>query len=279
MLRLFALAAALAAAAVAVAQPAAKDPTFRVDIRAKLAMPFGGREEKVDADAAFEYAWRRDGKERTLVVEAVEFRGGSGGKVVMDARMSRAGLTTTADGKTTDVRTADAPPDLRRMLTDSFGAPICKLEVDATGKEVKRTMLAGPGAAVLLDNGMVANATLFHPPYLADKDEWQADAAVSTGSGLAAGKLTYTKAPGGTGGQGVKVSGTLTADGAKLAAGHTMKDGRYKVTGEQTYDLDRKEWVAGKLTMGLAFAVSDGAKEVARGTGTMVVTFGVKPAK
>ena len=105
---------------------------------------------------------------------------------------------------------------------------------------------------------MIANTTLFHPWYAADKDEWQADMEVSTGQGLASGKVTYTKVPGGKGGQAVKVSGTLTAEGVKGAGGTTIKEGKYVVTGEQTYDTTRKEWVAGKLALDISFKVAKG---------------------
>src|SRR2546422_7923794 len=45
----------------------------------------------------------------------------------------------------------------------------------------------------LVQNGMVANCTLFHPPFLADADEWDADTTVSTGQGVATGKLTRSE--------------------------------------------------------------------------------------
>jgi hypothetical protein len=279
MPRLSALAATLAAAAVAAAQPAAKDPTFRVEAKAKLTMTAGGQEQKIEADAAYEYVWKRDGKEKILLMEGIEVRAVTGGQEVMNARMNRAGFTNAAGGQKAEVKTETAPAELKRMLTDSFGAPVCKLEVDATGKEVKRTMLAGPGAAQLVDSGMVANATLFHPPYLADKDEWQAEVAVGTGNGVAAGKLTYTKVPGGKGGQAVKVSGTLSADGQKVAGGLAIKGSKYAVAGEQTYDPARKEWVAGRLTMDLAMTLAKEAQDVGSAKGEMVITFAAKPAK
>ena len=91
--------------------------------------------------------------------------------------------------------------------------------------------------------------------------------------------MTYTKIPGGKGGQAVKVAGTLTADNVKGQGGTMIKDGKYKVTGEQTYDTERKEWVAGKLTMDVSFQMTDGTKVVATAKGEMDVTFGLLPAK
>ena len=52
---------------------------------------------------------------------------------------------------------------------------------------------------------------------------------VSSGHGLAAGKVTYTKVPGGKGGQAVKVTGTLTSPGLKGKGGLTLTEGKYTV--------------------------------------------------
>jgi hypothetical protein len=267
------------AAGCAAAQPAAQDTKFRVDVRAKLSATIAGQEQKLEADAAYEYTWKRDGKTRTLVVDSAEVRAAADGREMMNARMNREGFSDKKAGAAKEDKTAEAPAELKQLLTDSFGSPICKIELDDTGKELKRTMLAGPGATVLVDSGMVANTRMFHPWYSADKDQWQADMEVSTGNGLATGKATYTKVPGGKGVQAVKVSGTLTADGVKGMGGLTIKAGKYKVEGEQTYDLERKEWVAGKLTMDVTFKMHDGADEIGSVKGTMIVTFALVPQK
>jgi hypothetical protein len=275
-------AAALSAVALA-GQPAPKggkdasEAAFKVAVRAKLTMTVGGQEEKIEADAAFQYTWKRDGKVKTLVVDSAEVRAVSGGREMMNAKMSRAGFEDIKGGQT--VKIEDAPDQLKRMLTDAFGSPVCKVELDDAGKELKRTVVAGRGAAPLIENGMVANTLMVHPWYPADKNEWQADLEVSAGQGLASGKATYTKVPGGKGGQAVKVAGTLTADGVKGAGGLTIKDGKYVVSGEQTYDTTRKEWVAGKLNMDVSFKMVMGETTVGSATGTMAVTFEMLPGK
>ena len=137
-------------------------------------------------------------------------------------------------------------------------------------------MTAGAGAATLIESGMIANARMFHPPYLADNDEWEAPLEVSTGNGLASGKVTYKKVPGGKGGQAVKVSGTLTADGVKGAGGVTINEAKYVVAGEQSYDTERKEWIAGNMTMDVAFKMTQGVNK-GSAKGTMEVTFGLVP--
>jgi hypothetical protein len=268
----------VASALAAAAQPAPKgetDAQFRVGVRAKFTFDEDGDKQKLDADATFDYAWKRSGRVRTLVVESLTTRVVADGEEMINAKMSRAGMFGTKAGRKADVKFEDAPRQLKTMLTDTFGSPICKIEVDETGKETKRTVVAGPGAALLLDYGMIANCTMFHPWYAADKDEWQAVVEVGTDNGVASGKLTYTKIPGGKGGQVVKVKGTLTADGVKGKDGSTIKDGKYVVSGEQTYDPVRKEWVAGKLTMDVSFKLTEDKRDLGSAQGTMVVTFEV----
>lgn len=267
-------------AAVLAGQPAPKDASearFKVSVQAKLTMTINGQNEKIEANAAFEYTWKRDGQVKTLVVDGAEVRAIVGGTELMNARMSRAGFNDIKDGKT--VKLEDAPDQLKKLLTDSFGTPVCKLELDAIGKEAKRTILAGPGASQMIDSGMIANALLFHPWYPADQNEWQANMEVSSGQGLASGQATYTKIPGGKGGQAVKVSGTLTADGVKGPNGLTVKDGKYVVTGEQTYDPARKEWIAGKMTMDVSFKMFQGNTAIGTAKGPLLLNFEMLSAK
>jgi hypothetical protein len=159
--------------------------------------------------------------------------------------------------------------------------PLCKIEVDNNDKEVKRTIVAGAGAKTLVDNGLIANAVLFHPAYFTDKDEWQSDAEISMGNGgFAKGKLTYKKVPGGKGGQAVKVTGTLSNDNFKQPGSPlVIKDVKYVVTGEQTYDSAVKEWVSGKLTLDVAMTMTVDDKTVGTSKGTMIVTLEKPPAK
>ena len=187
--------------------------------------------------------------------------------------MSRAGFNDIKNGR--NIKLEDANEQLKQLLTDSFGSPVCKVEVDAAGKEVKCTVVAGPGAASLIESGMIANATMFHPWYSTDKNEWQVEMELSTGNGLATGKVTYEKVPHGKGGQAVRVSGTLSADGVKLRSGATIKDSKYVVAGEQVYDANRKEWY-GKWTLDVAYRCRWGQHAQQR-QGTMTVNAEMLP--
>ena len=211
----------------------------------------------------------------------MKVKASEGEKELMNSFMSRAKFVNTQNGQTQEVPFDQAPDELKSMLKDSFEVPLCKIEVDNNDKEVKRTIVAGAGAKTLVDNGLIANAVLFHPAYFTDKDEWQSDAEISMGNGgFAKGKLTYKKVPGGKGGQAVKVTGTLSNDNFKQPGSPlVIKDVKYVVTGEQTYDPAVKEWVSGKLTIDVSFQIVFEDDTKVSNKGTMVMTLEKLPAK
>jgi hypothetical protein len=171
------------------------------------------------------------------------------------------------------IKTADAPEQLRQMLTESFGPVLCTVEVDDSGKETKRTVTDKPGTGLMIENGMVANGLLMHPPR-PGAAEWKAEREVSMGEGgYATGELTYTPQPGGRVGEAVvKVAGVLKKDRHVPKGGmKVIKNARYVVSGTQTYSTTKGEWVAGKLMLEVTFDV-EAAGVTGTAKGTMVVT-------
>jgi hypothetical protein len=276
-----ALLCSLALVAAAAGQPAPKGapaaPRFRLKCEARMITTSDGEQQKLDADTTFEYSWKRDGNVRILVLESVSLNMAVDGQETMNTRMSRAGVFGTQAGRRIDKKLEDAPEDKQKFLTDLFGSPICKIEMDESGKEIKRTIVAGRAAVPVLATGLIANSTFFHP-WFSSEDEWRIDQEISSAENLAKGPVTYKKTPGGKAGlQVVKVTGTLTADGGRDSDGHMVKDSKFTVAGEQTYDTTRKEWVAGKLTMDMAFKVTRNEKEVGSAKGAMTMTFKLLP--
>ncbi len=264
----------------------AGEPAPKVVQKSKLSlvsnidMDLGGRKQKMLGDTSLFYQWARTGKERALNFDAADVKVVLDGNPQMDVKMNASKVVNTQGGQTVVVPFADAPPELKTMLKDSFLAPICKIQIDDNGHEVKRTIVAGPGAESLIQQGMIANALLFHPPYFADKNEWEAEMTVSIGNGgYGKGKVLYKKVPGGKNGQNVQVSGTLTNDGYKAPGNPLTVKSKHIVVGEQTYDPTANEWIAGKLTMDVAMHMTANGQAVGAGNGVMNLTHQLIGAK
>ena len=255
--------------------------SFKFTIASRIGIEMQGKKQKIDADTVLHYTWKQRGSERTLSFDSALVKAGQDGNQVMNTFISRAKLTNTENGKTEEVPFEKSPDKLKEMLLDSFGVPVCKLQVDENGKEVKRAIVAGPGAKDLIDHGMIANARLFHAPFMRAQDEWSAATEISMGNGgYAKGELTYKKAAAGKGGQPVKVSGTLTNEGFKWPGKPlTIKKAKYVIKGEQTYDPIQGEWISGNLVIDVSFEMTVDDKPVALAKGTIVVSLDQLPGK
>jgi hypothetical protein len=237
-------------------------------LESNMIMELGGKQQKIDAHTELEYTWQRKDLERALVIDSVLIKATSNGKDMMNSTMSRNKFTAVDGGKTTEIPFEQAPAELKALLRDSFGTPLFTMQVDAQGKEVSRKVTAGPGAKDLLDNGMIANGLLFHPSMPAGQAEWQSDTEMSMGNGgYAKGKLTYKKVEGRPG-EVFSVTGTLTNDNfPRPGTPVVVKNARYVVNGEQTYDAAQKEWASGKLNLDIVFEMTANDKPLGTAKG------------
>lgn len=254
------------------ADPVPVTNQFKLKFAAEMTMEGGGRTDIISGGAGFQYTWKRAGKERTLILSEMSLKTTVGDQDFSDVKMSRAGMFGIRNGKKVDLKYDELPEPAQKKLRDTFDTPLCKLEVDERGKEVKRTILAGKGAQIVIETGVITNTMLLHPPYYTDRDEWEVEGVINDSQGDAKGKLTYKKVAGGKGRQLVKVSGVLNADGMKVNGMATIKDSKYVVTGTQTYDPDLKEWVEGKFDIDVTFAGVDDEKVVLNAKGKMKLT-------
>jgi hypothetical protein len=248
---------------------------FKITIASSMDMDIQGQKQKLVADTEIIYSWMSKDRQRTLSFESMFVKVKKDDKPMMDTLMSRAKFTNTVDGKATVIELEKAPEALKNILQDSFGVPVCKVQIDEKGQEVKRTMVAGPGAKTIMDNGLVANALIFHTPFVRAKDEWQAESEMSMGNGgFAKGKLTYKKVPGEKDTQAFKVSGVLTNDGfTPPGSPMSIKKPKYVVGGNQVYDPTSQEWVSGRYTIDLSYVMSVDDKVVGTTKGNMILNF------
>jgi hypothetical protein len=236
------------------------------------------------------YAWQRTGKERGLFLREMITRDQKPGGKTWARSWSRAVTITTENGKVTkEEKFDDLPEDRKKVARALFDNPLCKLEVDETGKVVKRTDTVPEEALKGGVNQLVTVVMLFHPPYHATKDRWEGDASLVRDPRVpASGKLEYTKVAGGKGGRAVQVAGKLRSkfppDNIK-----DFKDdipvAKFVLTGKLTFDEERGEWIAGKLeieteTEWIRPGKGDGSDPPNRtDKGKLTITFELLPEK
>lgn len=254
--------------------------SFRMTIVSRVKGNAGGKAIAIDADTTLRYTLERDGREVALIFDEVATRAARDGQVLMDVTMSRARLKEVHDGEVAEVSAADPPQQLKKILEDSFGVPVCKIAVDEDGKETNRTAVAGPGAKGLFDNGQIANARLFHPAFPSARGKWQEDREVSMGNGnMVRGKLAYEKLTAKGDLVPVKVSGNLDNTQAKLPDPQLSVLTKYEVSGQQVYNTARREWVAGDLLFKVSMRMEKEGKAVGSSEGTLRVKLESTPAK
>lgn len=197
-------------------------------------------------------------------------------QVLVDSALSGKRHWQVVNGKVEDVPVEKASEPIQKMLKECYDTPLCKIKVDAQGAEQSREIVAGAIAQkVLVEQGQISNARLFHPPFYGDKPSWESNAEVSIGNGgVAKGNLKYERAGETKDGKTqVKVTGLLSNDRFVLPQKTlVMTQARYEVAGEQTYDAARHEWTSGELNLKVSFRLEDpDGKQVQTAKGTMNV--------
>lgn len=247
---------------------------FKLTLQFRLTTETKGEKKQVFAESEFRYNWIRDGRVRRLTVDSLLIKSSTDGKVTVNQFMDRGKLIDFQLGQTNLVGTTNLPARTKQKLQDTFGPILCTLQVDEQGREIKRTVIAGPGAKDSLDNGLIANTLLFHPPFLNGDSPWSAPQEISMGQGrYAQGKLTYQKQAGGLTTT-CKVSGILRNDDDDRWGGLvTIRNARYVVNGEQMFNPQLKEWVYGRLEMDVSYQVLVGGEPSGSAQGVITASF------
>lgn len=253
--------------------------SFKLTIEGDILVSGDGVKEKIDADTVLRYTWTKEGNHRSLALDSLQVKATGNGKTMIDSFMSREKFVNSTEGGTDEIMAESAPAELKEMLVDSFGETVCKLEVDSDLKEIKREVTAKGGAKTLIDQGMIANGILFHPPHYQNKNEWNSPAEISMGNGgYVTGDLTYEKTEESDGVKRYSVTGTLTNPGLKLPGKPIeIKNATYVVKGEQSFDMGKNEWQKGRWVIDVSYDLNSGGKVVAETTGEMIIGFELVP--
>jgi hypothetical protein len=216
----------------------------------------------------------------TLLIDRLRQKYTGDGAVKYDTTIDRDKITRSADGKTTETLVRDLPEGAQARILQTFGVPLCTTDYDATGAETKRTVVADAAAKMDIVMSEMNNTMFFHPPFVADKDEWQYATEFDTiDPGIARGQMTYKKVEKFGHLVTVKSSGVFTSATCPLPGGINAKDLKYVVTGDHVYDRTRHAWVSATATVEVSYRLEKNGIVGARASGTMNWKLETLPAK
>jgi hypothetical protein len=288
--------------------------SFHLNIASQLNLYVNNVSQQMDGDSTLAYTLCRRDREVTLSLDWLRSRICRNGMPQVYATLSREGVVQHSREPEERMPCAEAPADVQALLGDAFGGPVARIELSEWGEDLRRTVVAGPGARAMLEPGLIGQARMFHVMFPPDNDRWLAAVEMNLGSGGAVrGSLLYEKvsapgtsapgngaaaapgtpvpaaaaalAPGGAavpaapgsatppGQVLVKVSGTLLNEVYQDPVSKlTYRNARYVVKGEQTYDLQRHEWLAGELNVTFSIPLEQEGQNVGSAYGTMRLT-------
>ncbi|HTN74302.1 MAG TPA: hypothetical protein VL096_03615 [Pirellulaceae bacterium] len=267
------------------AQAADPQPKYWNDVQivATMAIKVEATNQDMVADTMYRYAWLPEDKTESLIVDYQQVKVAVNKNVLLDSLLTRDKLVELKAGAKVSTPIAELPPAVQARLKAAYGTPLCKRTLDENGLEIKREVVAGPDAKLMIDNGVITNALLFHPPFYADKSKWESPLEFSMGNGgFAKGKLTYVLEPNSDPKQPVfKVYGSAALASHRQPGPVVMfaKDAAYEITGEQTYDTATKQWISGKMKVEISFRLDTEEKEIGSAAGNMDITFKRVPAE
>jgi hypothetical protein len=205
-----------------------------------------------------------------LAVHSAELALRHNGRMVTQTRVSRARFQGRflPDAPVLSVTYYQAPPPLQALL-ERFDTTSASILIDDRANVVERRVrLEGPLSAI------VETLLSIHTPIPKDVGAWEAPTQLAMGHGQTAkGTLRFEKEKATTstadGLIKVKVSGVLKAEGAIV--GHLIKDGKYRVTGEQGYDPRSREWKSARWSVEIETELANQGATVAHGRGKLLV--------
>jgi len=279
----------LSASTAASDGPEGTKRTFRVVVDSRVELTYPHKTEQLVGKTEIEYVRKRSGEHVELSLTSIKVKTTRNGVTIAETKQTRSGVVNTKDGVTKEIPFEKLSLSHQRTYQDSFGAPLCKLTVDENGKVVDRTILAGVGAKWLLENNMLTYILLMHPPFHANDDKWEFNAPISASSrGIITVPLTYAKVDNEHNGIRVGFSGKLSADKAPTAKRPmaennsqqmTMKNVQHVISGEQQYDLAKREWTAGKLVNDYSYDKIEDGRYACSVKGTLVLSLTEVPAQ
>jgi hypothetical protein len=200
-------------------------------------------------------------------IRRLELTVSSEGKTISEVSLSRQEARFKQGDQRAETLAYDRAPRELKATLDQFGKPMARFRAATLGNEPARELLV-PESSSFVENGIVENTRLFHPPFPDGQRVWEAPARLSMGEGqFATGTLHYEKlgiGPDGT--ERVKVTGELKP---QPRSGGDIRGGSYQVSGEQAFDLARRVWTSGQMTIDVTLELQSNGHATGIATGKM----------
>jgi hypothetical protein len=206
-----------------------------------------------------------------LAIHSSEMKFNQNGQTVVESRISHSGFEgrLQPDAPIVTLSSNNAPPRLYELMK-TFDTTVASLLLDDSSKVLQRKV-----RHELPQRPLIETLLSIHTPIPRDAAFWTAPTQLAMGHGQTAkGTLRFDKnkeSLAATGGLvKVKVSGMLKAEG--VVAERFIKEGRYTVTGEQTYDPGSREWRSARWSVAVDNELANPVGlTVAHAQGTMIV--------
>lgn len=246
---------------------------YMLSIESELQIKLRDQPQLLEAVTTLQYAVQTTGLVEQVALHTLGVTIRDANRILTQSSLSRAGAKLQQGVQpATVIEFRNAPPALQERLAE-FDTPLARVTTDPEGRETARDVVLKPDSP-LVKAGIIDNLRLFHAPYPRDAPEWEAPASLSLGNGQHAhGTLRYEKlltepGPGGT--MRVKVSGELRAEGS-VGIGE-LRNGSYRVSGEQVYDPAIGAWASGRLDLDVSFELYSAGQAIGTGSGPIQVT-------
>ncbi|PHS03046.1 MAG: hypothetical protein COA78_19155 [Blastopirellula sp.] len=249
--------------------------SYEIRLIGDMQMNISNTKQHIKTETALAYTWRGNSNKRQLYYDSFWVKALNGTQTIMDVYRDASKIVVVNKGKEDEVLYKDSPEDLRAEFDDSFRSPLATIALDDNGKVIERTNIGKPGAQALVQSGAISNALIFHPPFYGNKDSWTSPNEFSVGQNKTMkGDLAYSKVRVENGLQVVKVTGTFSEENINLEGSPiTLTKAMYKISGEQSYNLVKQEWVAGKMLIKVTLEMGAGGKVIGNSAGTIDITF------
>lgn len=234
-------------------------------------------QSKATGQVRAKYAYNHREDASFLYVNEIDMSAKVDDGVVLEMFLNRNQLRIMQKDKKSEFPYEKAPEKIANQIEQSCRLPIVKFRFDANGRELERTNIAGPEAKSLAQDGMIANFRMFHLPYFADRNKWEATVAINSGpsalTSLSTGTLTVEKDQAKKNERlvTVKVRGALSTNSINTATIKNMFT-RHEVMGEQSYDPVLREWIRGEWRVTMKILGEVDGKQVERASGKLTLT-------